>query len=416
MGISSKKSKTTTNQTTSGTTSMTQTPTNPEWVTSGLQGLGGQISDLSKLDPYSLVAGPDKLQTQAGQGASGLTTSPYFGQGADMLKGVAGAGANTYNPAMMGDVGKVSGASGLTNLSAWMNPYTNDVVNTTLAGFDENAGRTRASQQLDLANDSTFGGSGGSILRSLTERGLAQDRAGTEASLRDQAFNTAAGYSSQDADRTQQASLANLSADLTRATANQNALNQGGQFNAGQHDADLSRQLAVGEGLAGIGTAAGAEGRSNLTTQADIGAMLQALAQQKAGAPMAQTGALAQMFGSLPLGLTHGTQSDGTMTGSLDETKTGKESGAALSDWLQYFAANAQAAASAGASDERLKQDIETVGYDGKGRRWVEWTYRFWPGQRFLGVVAQEVQKTDPRAVREGPGGFLFVDYAQLGA
>jgi hypothetical protein len=326
MGISSKKSKTTTNQTTSGTTSMTQTPTNPEWVTSGLQGLGGQISDLSKLDPYSLVAGPDALQTQAGQGASGLTTSPYFGQGADMLKGVAGAGANTYNPAMMGDIGKVSGASGLTNLNAWMNPYTNDVVNTTLAGFDENAGRTRASQQLDLANDSTFGGSGGSILRSLTERGLAQDRAGTEASLRDQAFNTAAGYSSQDADRTQQASLANLSADLTRATANQNALNQGGQFNAGQHDADLSRQLAVGQGLAGIGQAQGGEQRANVAAQAEIGSILQQLAQTRATAPLSLLGTQASLFGGLPLGLLNGQTQSGASNSTTNGTSTTKVS------------------------------------------------------------------------------------------
>lgn len=285
MGLSSKSSKT--NSTSNTTTNLTQTPTNPAWVDSGLAGLGQQIGDLSKLDPYSLVAGPDALQTQAGTAAAGLTSSPNFGAASNMFTGVAGAATP-----------HVQSASLLDGLSNYQNPYLNDVVNTTLTGFDDNAGRTRAQQQLDLANDSTFGGSGGSILRSLTEGQLAQQRAATEAGLRSDAFNTAAGLSNEDAARRQAASVSN----------------------AGEADNALARMLASATGLADIGTAQGADNRANIGTQASLGDMLRQIQQAHDMAPLTGAAAQAGLWNALPLNLLHGQTSNGT--GSVQSTGT----------------------------------------------------------------------------------------------
>lgn len=69
-------------------------------------------------------------------------------------------------------------------------------------------------------------------------------------------------------------------------------------------------------------------------------------------------------------------------------------------------------------SDERLKRDIRTVGYDAKGRRWVTWQW-LWDGEGAepsTGVIAQEVAANDPQAVTVGPHGFLMVDYSKLAA
>jgi hypothetical protein len=66
-------------------------------------------------------------------------------------------------------------------------------------------------------------------------------------------------------------------------------------------------------------------------------------------------------------------------------------------------------------SDERLKENIRTVGYDDKGRRWVEYNYI---GSKTVrqGVIAQEIMESDPEAVHVGPFGYLMVEYGRLPA
>jgi hypothetical protein len=303
------------------------------------------LTRLGQADPHSFIAGPDALQTQAGTAASGLTASPLYGDAASLIRGSA-TGPNTYNPAT-GTASHATGASLLDNLPAYMSPYTNDVVNTSLAGFDDNAGRTRASQMLDLAGDSTFGGSGGSILRSQTEGQLGLSRGQLEAGLRDQAFNTGASLSGQDADRRQQTSQFNAGADNTFGLANMDALNTAGRFNATAGDAAAARSLAAGTGLGVLGAQEGADQRANIDTQSNIGSILQALAQQKAGSPLALAQGLTSMWGGLPLNAVTGHTTDGTMTGT--GTSNSKESGATLGRLAQLTSPpNAQAAARMG--------------------------------------------------------------------
>lgn len=210
----SKKTKQTTTQQQHTVT----TPTNPEWVTTANEGLSGKIQDLSKLDPYSLVAGPTALQNQAVQAASTL------GMDKGKWDSLVNQAAPTIGPISM------DAASLLTNLGSYMSPYTNDVVRTTLAGFDQNAGMTKAQQALDLARSGAFGGSGAAITQSMTNQNLAMARAQQEASLRDQAFNTGANLSNMDASRLQEANQANAQLAYQTAAANAaNALTARGQ-------------------------------------------------------------------------------------------------------------------------------------------------------------------------------------------
>lgn len=283
------KTKTTSNQTSNGTTALTQTPTNPAWVSSGLAQLGGAATKLASTDPYSFVAGPDALQTQAAQQASTLAPSQNYGQATNLYGSVGSAAAP-----------QAGFTSLLNNLSSYMNPYTNNVVNTTLAGFDQNAGRQQAQDLLTRGRDATFGGSGGAIMQALDNQNIARDRAQTEAQLRDQAFNTGAGLSSQDA--AQQNQIAQTNAQLASQTQ--------------------AQRIAAAAGLTNTGQAHDASQMSQLSAQTQIGSILQQLAQVRAGAPISSLAGASSIFNSLPTGLLHGQNSNGTTHEVTNGTST----------------------------------------------------------------------------------------------
>jgi hypothetical protein len=308
MGISSKKQSS--NQTTNTTEHLTQTPTNPEFVTNGLAGLGGSIMDLSKLDPYSLVAGPDSLQTQAAGSAAGLGVNPDVYRAA-----LDGTGAVMNAPASA-----TSFASAAPFINRYMSPYINDVVNTTLKGYDDNANQTRQGQMLDLANDSTFGGSGGSILRALTEGQIGQGRAAAEAQLRQQGFETALGAANNDANRSQQTN----------------------DLNAQLRDSSLARTLAAAGQLGQLGFTADENQRADIGTQGDLGAQLQEIAQTKATAPLSLLGTQAALFSGLPLNLLHGQTGDSTSNSTSTGTATVSDPFGAFSGLLSGAGSLAQ--------------------------------------------------------------------------
>lgn len=376
------KKKTTTKTASHETQNLVQTPTNPAYVDAALQGLTGQVSDLSKLDPYSLVAGPDALQTQAGQGAAGLTTSPVYDR-------LSNAGPQS-----------VVAASGQEGVDGYRNKYLEDVVKSSLGGFDQNADQVRQQQMLDLGGDATFGGSGGSILRSLSEGQFAKERGALDSGLRFGAEDRAFGLAGADADRRQGASLAN----------------------AGLAEQAYARQLAAAN-------SGGEQGRANIGTQAGIGEMLQQLAQRRAISPLSLLGTQATLFSGLPFGLVHGQNTNG-VTDSNSTSKTtvsdpmgtiaGLAAGAGslatgLGSLGLGFGAAGGGMGFGGAmlSDRRTKTDIKRVGETDDGL--AVFTYRYKAGgPPQMGVMAQDVAKKKPEAVRHMGGGLLGVDYGAL--
>ena len=66
-------------------------------------------------------------------------------------------------------------------------------------------------------------------------------------------------------------------------------------------------------------------------------------------------------------------------------------------------------------SDERLKENVEKVGRLPGGPNLYEYEFKADPSDtREVGVMAQEVERTQPSAVSRGPGGYRRVDYAQV--
>jgi hypothetical protein len=119
------------------TTQQTVTPTNPAWVTNALQGYTGRVQDFGNTDPRSLVAPASSLQNQAFGAAGQLTGSPLFGEAAGIARGAVNNGS----------------------AQDFMSPYTQRVVDTTLQGYDQNAGMQQAQLAARGAANKGFGGS-----------------------------------------------------------------------------------------------------------------------------------------------------------------------------------------------------------------------------------------------------------------
>jgi hypothetical protein len=280
----SSKSKSTTDQ----TTHTVVTPTNPQWIANPVQSLAGRIGDLSNLDPYSLVAGADPLQTQAAAGAAGLTgQAGSFDSAANALRATMTAGPQS-----------IQAQSLLDNLPSYMSPYLNDVTSSALADYDFGAGQTRARNQLALANDDTFGGSGGAIQTAMSEDAIDRARGTLAAQLRDQAFQTGANLSNLDAARRQEA-------DASNASLAEQA---------------YARQQTAANGLTNLASAYDANQRDNIATQASVGDMLRQIEAARQVAPISLLASQTGLLNSLPLSLFHGQVEDGTTHGTTTTT------------------------------------------------------------------------------------------------
>lgn len=379
-----KKSTTKTNETFNTTQTGTMRPVNPEFVNTGIPALAGKIdTTFGAIDPKTFVAGPNDLMNQ-GAGAlsqlGGGNASMTMGQ--NFLQDAGSAGAQSIDGVNIKDY-----------IGDLMAMYGENVNDPALADFDQSAGMTRAQNKLALAGDQTFGGSSGALQTALGEGELARGRATTSANLRRGQFETALGGA------TAQAGL---------EAARRNA-------NAGFAEQALGRRAGAGTALGQLGATQDANSRANAGAQFDMGEALRGITNAQTRAPLdlllSQIGA----FGGLPLDLLRGQDTTGTNAGTSSGTQRTTQSGATLSDWLNAAASAASAAAMA--SDATLKTDIETERYDPKGRRWVSWRW-VWDepdAERQYGVIAQEVQKTDPDAVMRHPMGFLMVDYSKLG-
>ena len=282
------KKKTATHQTT--TNHSVVTPTTPDWLSNGAQSLNWGIQKIGGASPYDYVAPVSALERQAETAAFGL--------------GKPAGGDAWFSNLLDAPAPDVSPASLLDNLSAYYSPYRQEVVDAATADFDFDAGRTRAAQDLAIAGQGAFGGSGAALAKSATEGELARARSSGLSQRLHQMFTTSAGLSGQDADRRQQASTANAQmASQDRQMKIQAALDR-----AASHRADIAAQAALGAQLRGADDA-----------------------MRKA--PLTVLGSQIDMFSGLPLALFKGQVETSTGTNN----STSKESGASLGEIAQLI-------------------------------------------------------------------------------
>lgn len=260
------------------------TATNPPWSTNLVSGLAGQVQDLGKLDPYSLIAGSNPLLDKA---QSTLSGDPYA-QARDMISAGAGGG---------GSVGFHATSDYMKN---YQDPYLKDVLDTSLADYDVGAGRQTAQADLGLAGSGAFGGSGAALTKSMLGGEIARGRGALSAGIRSDAFNTAAGLGQGDATRATQTDATN--AQLAESAAARKM--QGGSMLAGLTSQELGQLLSVGD-------------------------YQRQMEQQRLQAPISLLGTQTSLAGGLPLNLFSG-QTSKTSGGTLGAIGSGLLGAASL--------------------------------------------------------------------------------------
>lgn len=165
MGLSSKKTKT--SSTSSGTA--TTTPQAPSWLQGPYQNLFSQVAGMAG----GPTPGAAPLQTQGFAGAGGLNT--------DASRALLNYTPGTVTP------GQIAG----TDLSPYMNPYTSSVIDASLADLDRARRMAISGDQGAATMAHAYGGSRHGVVDSETNRNFIDQAGGLASQLRALGFTGA---------------------------------------------------------------------------------------------------------------------------------------------------------------------------------------------------------------------------------
>lgn len=493
MSLGSTK-KTTSNQTTSGTSNLSTTPNVPDWAAGPVQNYFSQVGDFGSaidMNPNLLNTPTNTLQNKSYQDAFNLGGwSAGLDQSNAMATSASNGGGATYTPPTVGNAVKSNGvtvggttlgtaqqsalaqaeaakaapaSSLLDNFAAYRNTGTNDLITSNLAAYDDAAGRNTAAAAAQMARSGAFGGSRSAILESQLMSDQASGRGNLAAQLNYDAFDKQAALAEADAGRRQQTSLfdagnqqqtnlsnagwansnnqfntgqandftktqagldqqtslaqaqINAQAEQSYAAAQNARLSQqagldaqGGMFNVQTGQQNLDRQLAASGLLANNATAAGNNARADLGSQMDVGNSIYGIDQANNASPYTNLAAYQSLLdGYQPF---VGQNAVGSETGLSNGTSTEKSSGGLLGK----LASAAQIAGTiASFSDRRLKTDIRRVGHTDAGLPIYTYKYKGSDVPQ-MGVIAQDVEATQPDALGPEVNGFKTVLYGEI--
>ncbi len=209
--------------------------------------LGGAIVSGDWGYPGAMNVGADAAQS-AESGATGL-----LGYRPAPVTAPTLTPAHTFSGASINrsDIANINPQAGLGGLDAYMNPYTNDVIDTSLSDLNRarQLGINQNASAATLSN--AFGGDRQALTDAETNRAYLDAAGRTIAGLRNQGFDTATGLLQNDQAKNLQAQLANQGVDVNVAGANTGYGQQANMFNAGattqneQFGADLLSRLGI---------------------------------------------------------------------------------------------------------------------------------------------------------------------------
>jgi hypothetical protein len=390
-----------------GTNTVTQQASLPQWVQDAGQANLAQAKDVSNnlAGPYSgpRVAGMNDAQLSnigALQNNVG-STQPAFAAAQNIAGNVG-----TYSPDQVN-----AGALANTDLSSYMNPYTQNVIGSGMQAIDMQ--RQQALNQIgDQANRAgAFGGSRQGVQEGVTNAASAL-----------QAGNLASQLMSQNYSQAQSAANTDLNRNLQGQGMNQSANLQGAGLNLqGANGLGMLAGLGQQNFLAGVNGAQNGANQAQVNAQSALDAQQQAYAAQ-AGYPLQQLQINQSALGMTPYGQSSSTTSPVTPTNPLMSGLGGALTGASLGSSL--FSAGAMgltggqlggglgALAGLAFSDERLKTDIQKIGKDPEsGLDMYSYRYKGDPKTypKVVGPMAQDIEKKYPDQVAN-VGGKLAVN------
>lgn len=372
------------------------------------QALGTLNSGLGAAQPFNASAGSAYNSAYAG-------AQPYQAG----ATGLALAGTQAVDPNQL-------------NINGFMSPYNDAVVQSTLNLVDQQQGRDLRGQRDQQIMSGGFGGDGANIGRSVLQgqQGLAQ--ANVASNLYNQNYSQALGAAQQQQGVGLGAAQANRAALQTGAGQLANIGQQGYQqgMGYGQAQQGLGQQIfgqgaAASQGQAAIGQQGYAQGLGAAQANQAIGQGLYGMGSN-AATTMAGLGT-----GQQTAQLQQGQAQIGA--GTIQQQTQQAQDQAVYNQFLQQqgypfqvaqFLANiaegtgalsgSTTSGSTSApqpffSDERLKEDIRTIGHTKDGLRIVSYRYKGSPHTQ-IGMLAQDVEKKRPEAVGLAEG-YKTVDY-----
>ena len=245
------------------------------------------MSTLTSSQGYNVpdwLSGAIQQNVQQGQ-MLGYSASPYAQVGA---QGIA-----AFNPTQWGALGTAQGLAGYqpqqvmpgnvgaqqvsantvagTDLSAYMNPYTQNVVGGVRLALDDRLAQQQQTNNGLAAQSGAFGGDRAAIVNEQAAKDNNQLYASTIGNLFSQGYTQAQNTATSDANRQLQAGLANQSANLQAGTTNLNNWLQSQQLNqsAGLQGAALN--LNANSQATGLGLAQQQTDQSGLNAQDQYG-------------------------------------------------------------------------------------------------------------------------------------------------
>ena len=381
----------------------------PQWVQNAGQanyGFAQQVAT-QPLQQYQgqMIADVSPQMQQAWDLAA---NSGNVGQGAQ-----AGAQSALLNAANYTPQNITAGQLANTNLSPYMNPYTQDVINKTLPIMQQGLALQQNQQQNAANAANAFGGSRQAIQQGVTQAQGALNEAQMAAQLNQANFQQAQAGATGDINRALAAAQANQQAGLT---ANQQGIVAGSALGT------LGTQQ-MQNNIANFGMLTAAGGAQEQQQQNQINAQIAKL-QQAQSYPQQQLGVLESALGMTPY-------NTGTSGSSASQQTTTQNNPAAMAlGGLEtlggLFSAPAGGTSAMGGlmsmfgSDRRLKTDIAKVGRHPAGVDLYAYRYKGDPKHypKVIGPMAEDVAKIAPGAVSEipGSGGRRAVHMGMLGA
>tara|TARA_R110000868_G_scaffold18728_3_gene81788 strand:- start:3764 stop:4873 length:1110 start_codon:yes stop_codon:yes gene_type:complete len=356
----------------SSTGTATTTPNAPSWLQGPAQSIYGQIGGLAGQTPNTF--GASNLQNQAFSGASGLGLNSALSQAMSGTQGLMDYSPNSVQAGQLSN----------TDLSSYMNPYTNEVIGAAQNDFS-NANDLGLNSLRSMTPNGAYGGSRQAVSAGQLVVDNTRNFANTVAQLRQGNF--------QNAQNMAQFDIGNR---FSQDQFNSNAGMQGAQFRG-----NMASQLGQ-QGLAQDGNS-----RANIATQSALG-------DQQRDITMQNDPQRAQLAWLQQLMQTSGIDPSQFIGQTINSS--GQQSGTSTSSdpWGTLAAIIGAAGTAMGPkpSDRRLKRNIVPLDADINGTPLYEFEY-LWdePGVKTIGVMAQEAP---PHAVVVMDNGYLAVDYGAL--
>jgi hypothetical protein len=358
---------------------------------------------------YAFAQNVANQPLQQYQGQMVADVSPQTQQAWNLASSSGNVATPNYNAASAGYLNSLGqtpsniNASQISqqNLSPYMNPYTQSVINSTLPIMQQNLGVQQVGNQNQANAANAFGGSRMGVQQGVTQ---AQGALGMG--------QMAAGLNQANFQQAQAAAGTDVASQNAAKLANQQA-----------QQAKINSDILASQGLTNTGQAMAAQNAANYSMLTSAGASESQQAQNEINAQMAKfsqanaypTQQLSTLLSAL--GMSQASQPQSTTGASQTQTTTPTNWGALALGGLQTLG-NFFSPAGMMSSDRRAKTDITPVGKDpATGIPLHAYRYKGDPKTypKIVGPMAQDVQKVIPGAVRK-VGDTLTVHPAVMGA